>query len=229
MHIAMLIFPDMTQLDLTGPYEMFARMPDATIDLVWKTRKPVRDFSGFTIVPSITLADCPPTDILFVPGGFGQAALMEDDEILRWIHRQAEEARFVTSVCTGSLLLAAAGLLTGHRATSHWQWRDQLALFGAEPVVERVVVDRNRITGAGVTSGIDFALRLATELHGEHIARTIQLSMEYDPAPPFDGGSPESEMPEIVAALEKQLETFARERWAFAKRAAEKLNALKTD
>ncbi|MCA1749714.1 MAG: DJ-1/PfpI family protein [Parasphingopyxis sp.] len=219
----MLIFPDMTQLDLTGPYEVFARMPGTVIDLVWKTRDPVRDFSGLTILPSAVFTDCPQADILFVPGGFGQGVLMEDGETLSFLRHQAEEARYVTSVCTGSLILAAAGLLTGYRATCHWQWLDQLALFGVEPVSERVVIDRDRVTGAGVTSGIDFALTLAAELHGEAVARTIQLSMEYDPAPPFDGGSPKTESPEIRAALEKRLEKFAAERLAIAKRAAAKL------
>ena len=224
MHIAMLAFPAMTQLDLTGPYEVFARLPGAKIDIVWKEIEPVRDFSGLTILPSATLAGCPQADILFVPGGFGQAAMMEDPEVLEFLRRQAEDATYLTSVCTGSLILAAAGLLTGYRATCHWQWLEQLALFGAEPVPERVVVDRNRVTGAGVTSGIDFGLTLAAELEGEETARAIQLSMEYDPAPPFGGGSPKSEAPEIVAAAEKRLERFAAERWEIARRAAARLN-----
>jgi cyclohexyl-isocyanide hydratase len=228
MHIAMLAFPDMTQLDLTGPFEVFARMPETRIDLVWKTRDPVRDFSGLTILPSADFTDCAQADILFVPGGFGQGRLMEDSETLSFLRHQAEHARYVTSVCTGSLILAAAGLLTGYRATCHWQWLDQLSLFGVEPVSQRVVVDRDRITGAGVSSGIDFALTLAAELHGERVARTIQLSMEYDPAPPFDGGSPERETPEIRAALEKRLEKFAAERQAIAERAAAKLDLERT-
>lgn len=223
MHIAMLVFPDMTQLDLTGPYEVFARMPDTEIDLVWKSCDPVRDFNGLTILPSTDFVRCPQPDILFVPGGFGQAALMEDGETLSFLRHRAAGARHVTSVCTGSLILAAAGLLTGYRATCHWQWLDQLALFGAEPVAERVVIDRDRITGAGVTSGIDFALTLAAELHGEQVARMIQLSMEYDPAPPFDGGSPKSESPKIRKALESRLEKFAAERRAIAERAAARL------
>lgn len=223
MQIAMLLYPNMTQLDLTGPFEVFAMMPGARINLVWKDRDPVRDGHGLTIVPSATLADCPQADIVFVPGGFGQAALMDDDEVLGWLRGQAAGARYVTSVCTGSLVLAAAGLLTGYRATSHWHWIDQLALFGCEPVRERVVIDRDRITGAGVTSGVDFALTLAAQLHGEAIARTIQLAMEYDPAPPFDGGSPDKESAEIVAGLKARLAKIAVERLAIAERAAARL------
>lgn len=225
MHIAMLLYPNMTQLDLTGPFEVFAMMPDTAIDLVWKDRDPVRDGNGLTIVPSATLADCPQADIVFVPGGFGQAALMDDDDVLGWLRGQAAGARYVTSVCTGSLVLAAAGLLTGYRATSHWHWIDQLALFGAEPVAERVVIDRDRITGAGVTSGIDFALTIAAQLHGEVTARTIQLAIEYDPDPPFAGGHPTRETPEIVDALKTRLVGIAETRWAIAEKAAARLRA----
>lgn len=223
MHIAMLIYPRMTQLDMTGPFEVFSSMADATIDIVWKDREPVRDLNGLMIVPNMTLSECPQADILFVPGGFGQAALMDDDEVLNFLRKQAEGARYVTSVCTGSLILAAAGLLTGYRATSHWAWIDQLSLFGAEPVAERVVIDRDRVTGAGVTSGIDFALTLAAELHGEKAARMIQLAMEYDPAPPFDGGSPKRESPELVDALKERLAGIAEARKEIAERAAARL------
>lgn len=223
MRIAMLIYPRMTQLDMTGPFEVFSSMPDTTIDVVWKDLEPVKDLYGLTFVPSMTLADCPQADIVFVPGGFGQADLMDDDEVLNFLRNQAAGARYVTSVCTGSLVLAAAGLLTGYRATSHWMWIDQLALFGAEPVSERVVIDRDRITGAGVTSGIDFALTIANELHGEQVARTIQLAMEYDPAPPFDGGSPKREAPELVDALKERLSGFEEARIEIAERAAARL------
>jgi cyclohexyl-isocyanide hydratase len=229
MHIAMMIYPRMTQLDMTGPFEVFSSMPDTKVDVVWKDREPVQDLFGLTFVPNMTLSECPQTDIVFVPGGFGQAALMEDDEVLGFLREQAEGARYVTSVCTGSLVLAAAGLLTGYRATSHWAWIDQLALFGAEPVSERVVIDRNRITGAGVTSGIDFALTIANELHGEKVARMIQLSMEYDPAPPFDGGSPKREAPELVNALKKRLSGIAETRREVAERAAARLKKGRPD
>ncbi len=223
MHIAMLLYPGLTQFDLTGPYEVFARVPDTTIDLVWKDPDPVADGSGLRIVPTATFDACPRTDVLFVPGGPGQLAIMEDAETLDWLRAQADGAQWVTSVCTGSLVLAAAGLLTGYRATCHWLSLEQLALFGVEPVAERVVIDRTRITGAGVTSGIDFALTLVAQLHGEATARAIQLSMEYDPAPPFDGGSEKSEKPEIVAAMRERAKAFQAARERAAERAAERL------
>lgn len=229
MRIAMLIYPRMTQLDMTGPFEVFSSMPDTTIDVVWKDLEPVKDLNGLTFVPSMTIADCPQSDIVFVPGGFGQTELMVDDEVLNFLREQAAGARYVTSVCTGSLVLAAAGLLTGYRATSHWMWVDQLALFGAEPVSERVVIDRDRITGAGITSGIDFALTIANELHGEQVARMIQLAMEYDPAPPFDGGSPKREAPELVDALKEQLSGFKETRIEVAERAAARLQKGRPD
>jgi cyclohexyl-isocyanide hydratase len=187
MQVVMLAFPRFTQLDLTGPYEVFARFPELQVHLVWKCADPVVDNNGLKIVPTGTLAECPQADILFVPGGPGQIDLMEDREVLDFLRRQAERAAYVTSVCTGSLVLAAAGLLTGYRATCHWLSLDQLALFGALPVAERVVFDRNRVTGAGVTSGIDFALALVVHLFGEERAQKVALSMEYDPKPPFAG------------------------------------------
>ncbi|NNC72052.1 MAG: DJ-1/PfpI family protein [Sphingomonadaceae bacterium] len=223
MQIVILIYPNMTQLDFTGPFEVFASLPDAKIDLVWKTTDPVRDVNGLTIVPSASLADAPQADLLFVPGGFGQATLMDDDEVLGWLRQQAEGAKYVTSVCTGSLVLAAAGLLTGYRATSHWHWIEQLRLFGAEPVSERVVIDRNRITGAGVSAGIDMALSLVAEIYGEPIARTIQLGIEYDPNPPFDGGHPDRESPEIVDALKARLAGIEEARWEVAEKAAARM------
>lgn len=223
MHIVILLYPNMTQLDFTGPFEVFAALPDAKIDLVWKTNDPVRDVNGLTIVPSATLADIAQADLLFVPGGFGQAALMEDDEVLDWLRTQGESAKYMTSVCTGSLILAAAGLLQGYRATSHWHWIDQLSLFGAEPVSERVVIDRNRITGAGVSAGIDMALSLVAELYGEALARMIQLGIEYDPSPPFDGGHPSRESEDIVKMLTARLATIEEARWEIAEKAAERL------
>lgn len=223
MQIVILLYPNMTQLDFTGPFEVFAALPDAKIDLVWKTTDPVRDVNGLTIVPSASLADAPQADLLFVPGGFGQAALMEDDEVLDWLRAQTEGAKYVTSVCTGSLVLAAAGLLDGYRATSHWHWIDQLKLFGAEPVSERVVIDRNRITGAGVSAGIDMALSLVAELYGEPLARLIQLGIEYDPDPPFDGGHPRRESEEIVAMLKARMESIAEARWEVAETAAARM------
>lgn len=220
MHVAMLAFPKMTQLDLTGPFEVFTRFRELKVNLVWKTRDPVADASGLTIVPSSSFADCPQADILFVPGGPGQVALMEDAETLDFLRRQAAGATWITSVCTGSLVLAAAGLMTGYKATCHWASLDQLALFGAEPVSQRVVVDRNRVTGAGVTSGIDFAFTLAALLFGEERARQAQLFMEYDPAPPFQGGTPSTAPEATVKAVRQILEPFIADRVAVSKRAA---------
>ena len=223
MQVVMLAFPRMTQLDLTGPFEVFTRFKELKVDLVWKTADAVADISGLRLLPSKTFADCPPADILFVPGGPGQMDLMEDGETLDFLRRQAAGATWVTSVCTGSLVLAAAGLMTGYRATCHWSSIDQLALFGVEPVAERVVVDRNRVTGAGVTSGIDFGLTLAAMLFGEERARQAQLGMEYDPAPPFAGGTPSTAPKETVEAVTAALASFIAQRRAISERAADAL------
>src|SRR5215471_14868048 len=158
LRIGFLLFPDVTQLDLTGPYEVFAALPNAEIHLLWKTRDPVRAGGGLQILPTTRLADCPRLDVICVPGGTGVNALLGDQEVLGFLRRAAAEARYVTAVCTGSLVLGAAGLLRGRKATSHWMSRDMLAAFGAEPVAERVVIDGNLITGGGVTAGVDFAL-----------------------------------------------------------------------
>jgi cyclohexyl-isocyanide hydratase len=220
MDVVMLLYPRMTQLDLTGPYEVLARFAELNLRLAWKTLDPITDVNGLRILPTDTLAGSPQADILFVPGGPGQISLMEDKEVLSFLRRQASGARYVTSVCTGSLVLAAAGLLTGYRATCHWLSLDQLACFGAVPVSERVVMDRNRLTGAGVTSGIDFALTLAACLFGEERAKRAQLAMEYDPKPPFVGGTPASADPELVASLRAANAAFQKEREAVARRAA---------
>jgi cyclohexyl-isocyanide hydratase len=204
-HIGFLLYPNLTQLDMTGPAQVLARMPGAKLHFVWKTREPVADDTGLSFLPTDTLADCPPLDMLVVPGGYGCAAVMADEEVLDWLRAQAETARFVTSVCTGSLVLAAAGLLTGYRAGCHWAWREQLSAFGAIPVAERVVEDRNRITGGGVTAGIDFAFRVVERLHGRDTAEMIQLALEYDPAP-LGGGTPDTARPEILAATVKAME-----------------------
>jgi cyclohexyl-isocyanide hydratase len=221
--IGMLLFPRLTQLDLTGPYEVLARLPNSTVDLVARTLDPVKTDRGMTIVPTVTYATCPPLDVVMVPGGPGQQDLMEDAEALDFLRRQAASAKFVTSVCTGSLVLAAAGLLKGKRATCHWAAIDHLALLGAIPVRERVVVDGNIVTGAGVASGIDFALRLAAILEGEAVAREIQLQIEYDPDPPFDSGSPKTAAPETLAALKARLAKLNEERRTVAARVGHKL------
>jgi cyclohexyl-isocyanide hydratase len=223
MNIVMLLYPRLTQLDLTGPFEVFARFPELKTHLAWKSLDPVTDGSGLRLLPTTTLAEAPQADILFVPGGPGQIDLMADDEVLDFLRRQAAGAVYVTSVCTGSLVLAAAGLLTGYRATCHWLSLAQLSLFGCEPVSERVVVDRNRVTGAGVTSGIDFALTLAAALFGEERAQRVQLSMEYDPQPPFPGGSVRSAKPAMVTAIGASMADFQARRSAVARQAAARL------
>jgi cyclohexyl-isocyanide hydratase len=221
--IGMLIFPRLTQLDMTGPYEVLARLPDTTVELIARTREPVTSDRGMKIVPTTTYADCPPLDVVMVPGGAGQQDLMDDEAALSFLRKTAAGAQFVTSVCTGSLVLAAAGLLRGKRATCHWSAIDHLALLGAIPVRERVVVDGNVVTGAGVASGIDFALKLAAILDGEKVAREIQLQIEYDPDPPFDSGSPKTAAAEMVAALKARGAKLAEERRATAARVGKKL------
>ena len=221
--IGMLIFPRLTQLDMTGPYEVLARLPDTTVDLVARTMDPVTTDRGMQIMPTVTYETCPPLDIIMVPGGPGQQDLMEDEAALSFLRKHAAQAKYVTSVCTGSLVLAAAGLLKGKRATSHWAAVEHLPLLGAIPVREQVVVDGNVVTGAGVTSGIDFALRLAAILEGEKVAREIQLQIEYEPEPPFDSGSPERASPETLATVKARLAKLGEERRAVAARVGRKL------
>jgi cyclohexyl-isocyanide hydratase len=225
--IGMLIFPRLTQLDMTGPYEVLARLPDTQVDLVAKTMDPVTTDRGMQIVPTVTYETCPPLDIVMVPGGPGQQDLMEDEAALSFLRKQAAGAKYVTSVCTGSLVLAAAGLLKGKRATCHWAAIEHLALLGAIPTKERVVVDGDVVTGAGVASGIDFALTLASILEGEAVAREIQLQIEYDPDPPFDGGSPKTARPETIAALSSRLSKLNEERRTVATRVGRKLGTVR--
>lgn len=209
LHLAFLIFPDVTQLDLTAPVQVLSRLGNAKLDLVWATRDPVPTDAGFSILPTATFADVPRADILCVPGGFGVNAVIADDVAMDWVAAIGARATWVTSVCTGSLILGAAGLLKGYRAGCHWAQRDMLPLFGAEPVAERVVVDRNRVTGGGVTAGIDFALTLTAMLRGEAHARAVQLSLEYDPAPPFDSGSPERAGAALVENYRRRVAALA--------------------
>jgi len=221
--IGMLIFPRMTQLDFTGPFEVLARIPETTIHVLWKKIEPVVSDTGLTVLPTTTLSDCPGLDLICVPGGPGQIALMDDAEVLTFVRERGEHARFVTSVCTGSLVLGAAGLLQGYKATTHWMSLDQLEPFGAIPVAERVVVDRNRITGGGVTAGIDFGLYITSVITNEQMAHTIQLSLEYDPRPPFNSGSMKNATPETVAAVRACAATMLSERRAATQRAAQRL------
>jgi len=198
-HIGLLLYPDLTQLDLTGPYQVFAFLPNTQVHLLWKVLEPVSSSEGLSILPTMTFEQCPVLDVLCVPGGaIGHVNMMRDQEVLHFLQQQGKTAKYITSVCTGSLILAAAGLLQGYRAGCHWAFRDQLAMLGVEVATERIVIDRNRITGGGVTAGIDFGLSIAAILAGEETAKVIQLLLEYNPAPPFDAGSPETAGEAIV-------------------------------
>jgi cyclohexyl-isocyanide hydratase len=197
LEVGMLLYPGLTLLDLIGPQTVFAWF--ANTHLVWKTKDLVVSDAGIGIQPTCTFEHCPrDLDVLFVPGGLGQQAVLSDEEVLAFLADRGSSAKYVTSVCGGSILLGAAGLLNGYKATTHWSAREALRMFGAEPVDARVVVDRNRITGGGVTAGIDFGLVVLAKLRGEDAAKLTQLAMEYDPEPPFDAGSPETAGPAIV-------------------------------
>lgn len=211
IRVGMLLFPQLTQLDLTGPYEVLARVPGVELHLVWKTLAAVRSGTGLSLLPTTLLTEAPQFDVLFVPGGRGCAAAMRDAEVLGFLRQQAQGARYVTAVCTGSLLLGAAGLLEGYRATTHWAYHELLTQCGAHPVEQRVVVDRNRLTGGGVTAGIDFGLRLAAELSNEQIARGIELALEYNPEPPFQCGSPALADAGLVQAVRSHMAAARRE------------------
>jgi cyclohexyl-isocyanide hydratase len=212
----LLVFPDMTQLDMTGPLQVFASVPDIEIHLVWKTLDPVPSDSVLLVTPTTTFDDCPQLDVLCVPGGYGTDALLADDDVLGFLRRQAPQARYVTSVCTGSLVLGAAGLLEGYRAATHWTAMDVLGLFGAIPTDQRVVIDRNRVTGGGVTAGIDFALTLLAEIYDRPTAEAVQLRMEYNPQPPFDAGSPRTAPVEVVEAYSARIAAAKKRRTAAA-------------
>jgi cyclohexyl-isocyanide hydratase len=216
----MLVFPDLTQLDLTGPYEVLTRLPGAETLLLWKTLDPVRSERGLRMLPTATFSTCPPLDLVLVPGGAGINPLLEDAEVLEFLRRAAAEARFVVGVCTGALVLGAAGLLRGRRATTHWMSREFLRPFGAEPVAERVVRDGNLFTSGGVTAGIDVALCVAAEIAGRQAAEAVQLGIEYDPAPPFAAGSPERADPAVREAVAAAAQPRQRERATRVARAA---------
>jgi cyclohexyl-isocyanide hydratase len=223
LRFGLLLFPRLTQLDLTGPFEVFARVPGARVHLVWKTRDPVVSDTGLAMLPDMTFAECPPLDVLCVPGGPGVAPLMEDEAVLAFLRAQAARARFVTSVCTGALVLGAAGLLKGVRATTHWASHDFLAPLGAQPVQARWVRDGRVVTGGGVTAGIDFALALVAEMLSPEAAQAIQLQIEYAPAPPFAAGSPESAPPAVLAAARARGAGMRAEREALVARVAARL------
>lgn len=221
--IAFLLFPGLTQLDLTGPAQILSRLPAAKLDLVWESLDPVMSDAGFAIVPTATFDSVPHADILCIPGGVGVTNVMNNDTAMAWIRAVGAQATWVTSVCTGSLILGAAGLLEGYRATTHWAWHDHLALFGAFPEKARTVTDRNRVTGGGVTAGIDFALSLAALVSGKAVAKTLQLAFEYDPAPPFDSGSPERAEAAILSAYQAAIASNFPARAADLKAAAARL------
>ncbi|HEY3849175.1 MAG TPA: DJ-1/PfpI family protein [Acetobacteraceae bacterium] len=223
IRIGLLLFPRMTQLDLTGPFEVFAKLPDAEVLLLWKTLQPVEAETGLRLLPHATLRNCPPLDVVCVPGGPGVDALMEDAEMLEWLRAQAEHARYVSSVCTGALVLGAAGLLRNKHATTHWASRDLLAAFGAIPTVGRVVRDGNLFTGGGVTAGIDFALTMVAELAGPAAAQAIQLQIEYAPAPPFDAGTPETAPAAVIEAVRARGAATRAERESLVARAASRM------
>ncbi|WP_085638167.1 MULTISPECIES: isonitrile hydratase [unclassified Pseudomonas] len=223
VQIGFLLFPQVQQLDLTGPYDVLASLPGVQVHLVWKDLIPVTASTGLVLKPTVTFDDCPALDVLCVPGGAGVGPLMEDDQTLSFLKRQAAQARYVTSVCTGSLVLGAAGLLKGKRATTHWAYHDLLETLGAIPVKDRVVRDGNLFTGGGITAGIDFALVLAAELVGADTAQRVQLQLEYAPAPPFDSGSPERAPGHIVEEAVRLAAPSLSKRREITERAAAKL------
>jgi cyclohexyl-isocyanide hydratase len=206
LQIGFLVFPRVQQLDLVGPHDVLASLPGATTQLIWKTREPVASSNGLVLTPTTTYDECPPLDVICVPGGSGTVDLLRDVQTIEFIRQQAAGARYVTSVCTGALLLGAAGLLRGRRATTHWAFQSLLDAFGAIPTRARVVRDGNLITGGGVTAGIDFGLTMAAELMGVEEAQAVQLDLEYAPAPPFDAGDPDVAPRAVVELVMQRLE-----------------------
>ena len=229
LQIGSLLFDRLDQIDLTGPFEVLSRIPNATCRLYGKTAQPVRDAGGLWLTPDATLAEAPTLDMLHVPGGPGQEAIMDDPEVLDWIRHQAAGARRILSVCTGALLFGAAGLLRGLRATTHWNSMHLLPYFGAVPVDQRVVLDGKWVFAAGVTAGIDGALRLAADLCGDDTARAIQLGMAYAPEPPFDCGTPQSAPPAILEQAWLEMADLTRRREATARRVAARLGVAVAD
>jgi cyclohexyl-isocyanide hydratase len=223
LQIGLLLFPRVTQLDFTGPLQVFSSVPGAKVHLIWKRMEPVPSDSVLTLTPTTTFADCPQLDVICVPGGGGTDDIVNDEEVLDFLRKQAANATYVTSVCTGSLALGAAGLLKGYRAATHWSAMEMLALFGATPTRTRVCIDRNRVTGGGVTAGIDFALTLVSMLVDRTTAEAIQLRLEYNPAPPFNAGSPDTAPAEVLALLRERGAPSQARRIEAVKRAAERV------
>jgi cyclohexyl-isocyanide hydratase len=223
LQIGSLLFEGVDQIDLTGPFEVLSRIPNSTYRIFGKTTEPVRDLRGLRLMADATLAQAPQLDLLHVPGGFGQEALMDDEEVLGWVRRQAAEARLVLSVCTGALICGAAGLLKGRRATTHWASHHLLPSFGASAVNERVVMDGKFVFAAGVTAGIDGALKAAAELRGDKVAQSIQLGIEYAPEPPFNSGRPETAPPEVLEEARLTFKAITEQRERTSRRVAQRL------
>jgi len=223
LQIGSLLFEDLDQIDLTGPFEVLSRIPNSTYRIYGTTAGPVRDLKGLRMMPDALYSDAPQLDVLHVPGGFGQEALMENEPVLAWIRSQAANAICVFSVCTGALICGAAGLLKGRRATTHWASMHLLPYFGAEAVDERVVLDGNIVFAAGVTAGIDGALRVAAELRGDDVAQGIQLYMAYAPEPPFNAGTPETAPREVAEKARNAVAGITRQREQTASRVAQRL------
>jgi cyclohexyl-isocyanide hydratase len=223
LQIGSLLFDRLDQIDLTGPFEVFSRIPNSTYRVYGKSTAPLRDLRGLRMMADATLAEAPQLDLVHIPGGFGQEALMDDEEILGWIRRQSAGARCVFSVCTGALICGAAGLLQGRRATTHWASMDLLSYFGATPVNERVVADGNMVFAAGVTSGIDGALRVAADLRGDEVAQGIQLAIAYAPEPPFNSGTPETAPPAVLKRAKESMRQITEQREQTARRIAARL------
>jgi len=220
LNIGGMVFPSMDQMDFTGPFEVLSRIPNSKFHVLWKQKVPISDAHGLILTPDTTFTESPRLDLLVVPGGHGQEALMNDDEVLQFIQEQARSAKCVLSVCTGALLCGAAGLLRGVRATTHWSAFHLLGYFGAIPTRRRVVVDGRHISASGVTAGIDGALRIACLLRGERVAKEIQLSIEYEPEPPFKSGTPATAPPDVVEAARASVRGITSVRHATARRIA---------
>ena len=205
MRICILIFDKLTALDALGPYEVLSRLPDSELSFVAKTKGEKRTDTGrLGLIADLELYECAAPDVVLVPGGEGNRPLLADDEVLEWLREADRTSTWTTSVCTGALVLGAAGLLEGKRATTHWAFLERLEEFGATPVSERVVADGKVMTAAGVSAGIDMALTLAARIAGEDVAKAIQLGIEYDPSPPFDSGSPAKAAPELVEMMRRR-------------------------
>jgi cyclohexyl-isocyanide hydratase len=227
--IGMIIFPGMTNLDFAGPLEVFARMPDTEVHVLAKVLAPLKTDLGYMVTPTLSIGQEPPLDLIFIGGGPGINALLEDEDMLAYLARVGKQVQWVTSVCTGALVLGAAGLLIGYKAATHWTAMEVLPLLGAEPDHRRVVVDRNRVTGGGVTAGIDFGLTIAALLHGDTTAQSLQLGMEYNPEPPFPAGSPAIAPPEITNAIRREMVEVTAKRMMLAEKVARKRGWSQSD